>query len=114
MSQEAGNGAPETYQRTTIANIANGALAEQFQDALLKVLANVDDPNTETKAKRKITIELDLTPDATGRALQVAISVKTKLAAPKEAESTLFIVRDGKGEVFGVNDNVYQPELFKG
>jgi hypothetical protein len=32
---------------------------------------------------------------------------------PKKAESVIFVVRDGSGELFAVNNNVHQPEMFK-
>lgn len=105
--------AEKTFSRTTIESIAGGAVKEQFQDALLHVLSNVDDLNTDAKAKRRITIEVDFEPDGSRQSIEVSLKVKTKLAEPKKAESVIFVVRDRTGEVFAVNNNVHQPELFK-
>ena len=37
-------------------NLAGGELAEKFEDAMKKVVANMMDPNTPYKNKRKISI----------------------------------------------------------
>ena len=103
----------KTFSRTTLATIASGAVEEQFNDALLKVLANVDDINTEAKAKRRITIDIEFSPDGSRQSLETSVRVKAKLAPIRDSESVIFIVRDGSGEVFAVNNNVHQPELFK-
>lgn len=104
----------EDFKRTDLTTIANGAIVEQFQEQLLRVMANVDDLNTEAKAARKITIEVDFLPDASRQSMQVKTHLKTKLASPKKSESLIFVVRDRTGEVFAVDNNVHQPELFKG
>lgn len=39
--------------------LADGALAEKFQQVLAKVVDNLRDVNTSYKTKRKITIQLD-------------------------------------------------------
>jgi len=109
MSEEQPN-----FSRTTLLNLGGGAIVEQFDDQLSRVMANIDDLNADAKAKRTITIEVSFEPDATRQALTVKHSVKTKLAAGKKAESTIFLVRDKTGEMFAVNNNVHQPELFKG
>ena len=103
----------KTFSRTTLETIANGAVREQFADALLKVLANVDDINTEPKQKRKITIEIEFQPDGSRQSMETSVRVKTKLAPIRNVESVIFVVRDPHGEVFAVNNNVHQPELFK-
>ena len=41
-------------------NLAGGELAEKFEDAMKKVVANMMDPNTPYKNKRKISINLSL------------------------------------------------------
>ena len=102
------------FEKTDITTIARGAIPELFHEQLCRVMDNIDDLNTEAKAKRSISIDLSFEPDASRQAVTVKVSVRSKLAAPKKAESTVFVVRDGSGEVFAVNNNVHQPELFKG
>lgn len=103
----------ESFKRSTLETIAGGVVPELFQDALCRVLANIDDLNCDAKAKRGLTVEMTFEPDASRQALNIKVSVKTKLAAPKKAESTVFLVRDQHGAVFAVESNPNQPELFK-
>ncbi|MDB2123699.1 hypothetical protein [Clostridium paraputrificum] len=42
-------------------SFADGALAEKVNIALKEVLANITDPNTEYKTKRKLTIDMTFT-----------------------------------------------------
>jgi hypothetical protein len=46
-----------------ITNIAGGALVEQVDSEIKRVLDNIIDPNTEATKKRKITITLEFKPD---------------------------------------------------
>lgn len=39
-------------------NLAEGALTEKVNQGINEVLANIQDPNTDWKKKRKLTIEL--------------------------------------------------------
>src|SRR5713101_3382989 len=82
------------FSRTTLDTIANGALKEKFAEALAHLMANVDDPNTEAKQKRRISIEIDFTPDGSRQSVEVVAKVKSKLASTKAAESVLFVVRN--------------------
>ncbi|WP_040194781.1 hypothetical protein [Clostridium culturomicium] len=71
--------------------LADGAVAERFNDALQKIMENIEDPNTDHKVKRKLTLEMtfDSTED---RALsEVTVIAKTKLA-PRKAIATKFLI----------------------
>lgn len=106
-------GTDERYSRTTLESIANGEVAEKFASELLRVMANVDDLNTEAKDTRSISIEFKFTPDGSRQAIETVVKIKTKLCGPRATESVVFVVRDHTGEVFAVNDNIHQPALFK-
>lgn len=103
----------EEYTRTTIANLANGALAEQFDKTLLEVLNNIDDLDTDPKAKRKITITLVFEPNEARKMIVVTPKVEAKLAGPKPIAAVVFKTRDRSGDVFAVNDNADQINLFE-
>lgn len=78
---------------------AEGALAEKFNIAFKEVLANIADPNTPHKTKRKLTVELEFVVDE-GRDLSVVgITTKTKLAQPKGTVTKIMIDKDGKGGI---------------
>jgi hypothetical protein len=104
----------ERFQRTSLATIANGAVAEQFQYELMRILANCDDLNTPAKETRKLTIEFSFTPDGSRQAIETVIAMKAKLCGPKASETVVFVVRDQHGEVFAVDHNPHQPDLFRG
>lgn len=78
---------------------ANGALAEKMNGALKEVLENINDPNTDYKEKRKLTVELIFESSEDRELAIVRIKAKTKLAPNKPIETKLVIGTDGKGGV---------------
>lgn len=61
-------------------NIAGGALQAKFNKAMEAVVANLLDPNTPSKDKRKITIEMTFVTDVVRTQVAATVSVKQKLA----------------------------------
>ena len=61
-------------------NIAGGALQAKFNKAMEAVVANLLDPNTPSKDKRKITIEMTFGTDEERTQVASTVSVKQKLA----------------------------------
>lgn len=55
---------PEPQRAVTFADVCGGAMAQAFESSLKKCLANIMDPNTEARAKRKIHLTLTLAPKA--------------------------------------------------
>lgn len=70
-------------------NIAGGALQAKFNKAMEAVVANLLDPNTPSKDKRKITIEMTFVTDEERTQVASTVSVKQKLA-PLHAINTQF------------------------
>lgn len=66
---------------------AGGALAEKVDEAVMQVVENIQNPNTEAKIKRRISIVIDFAPSKTRQVASTKISVTTKLA-PTEAIDT--------------------------
>lgn len=84
--------------KLNILNIAKGALVEQADVEIQRILENIADPNTEIKKPRKLTITMTFKPmdrEAT------AINVVTKSSCvPYNAVSTqVFIGRNNEGTV---------------
>ena len=75
-----------------------------------KVLSNIEDENTEARAKRTITITLAIHPDKTRRGASIGIQGKSSLAPVKPVESLLFFDRDEKGQ-FSAYEDYPGPEL---
>ncbi|POP31670.1 hypothetical protein C3B58_15350 [Lactonifactor longoviformis] len=82
-------------------NFAGGELAEKFEDAMEKVIANMMDPNTPYKNKRKITINLSLEQNEDRSDVAIDCVVKTTLAPVKSATTRMSIGKDLlTGELF--------------
>lgn len=74
--------------------LANGALAEKFQQVLAKVVDNLRDVNTSYKTKRRITIQLDFIQDESREDVRCDVAVGCKLAQPLPMSTRLAIGRD--------------------
>lgn len=79
--------------------IADGALAEKVNIALGEVLANIADPNTEWKTKRKLTIDITFVAQEDRELALLDIQTKTKLAPAKSVGTKILIGTDGKGGI---------------
>ncbi len=78
---------------------AEGALAEKMNGALKEVLENIQDPNTDFKFKRKLTLEMIFVSGEDRELAEVSMIAKTKLAPNKPIATKLVIGTDGKGGV---------------
>ena len=69
------------YEEITLSNMSKGSAEELFQYEMREVIRNIRNPNTSDGASRKITIELDISPDVDGDGATVKINCKSKLAS---------------------------------
>lgn len=98
-------------QNVTLDSIGGGALVELFEAELVKVLANISDPNTDEKTKRSITMTVTFAPNAARDVADVAIACVSKLAGIQRVQTQLFMGRiDGK--LAAVESNPKQTNLF--
>ncbi|MCQ4641857.1 hypothetical protein NE647_15695 [Blautia coccoides] len=82
-------------------NLAGGELAEKFEDAMKKVVANMMDPNTPYKNKRKISINLSFEQNENRDDVAVECTVNTTLAPVKSATTRMTIGKDLRtGELY--------------
>lgn len=87
--------------KVNLEEFAGGALQEKFDDAMDKVLANLMDPNTQWKNKRKISVEITFEQNEDRDDTSVNVSVVPKLAPVKPIATRMSIGRDlATGEVF--------------
>ena len=98
----------------TLQGIGQGALAEKFDDALVDVVKNTVDPNTDATTKRKLTVELTFTPNKQDRGLcKLDCKVTTKLGPARPLESTVTMGFDREsGEIAAIEHVPVQPTLF--
>lgn len=80
-------------------DMMGGAVTERFTAALKTVLANVFDPNTDPAKKRKITIDLTVSPSKDRSTADFALNVKTLLASPTAVNQTMMLNRDDSGNI---------------
>lgn len=87
--------------RVNLETFAGGALQEQFDDAMEKVLANLMDPNTPWKNKRRILVEVTFEQNEDRNDSTVNVSAVPKLAPVKPVSTRMAIGKDLKtGKVF--------------
>lgn len=79
--------------------LADGALAEKVNIALMEVLSNIADPNTDWKTKRKLTVDITFVAQEDRELALLDIQTKTKLAPPKSVGTKIVIGTDGKGGI---------------
>jgi hypothetical protein len=94
-----------------LTKINQGAAVEMFSEELKKVLANIDDANTDPKEKREITLKFTFLPDVDRKQAQVAIDAKSKLAAHVGTLTTVYFGQV-EGEQVAVEANPTQGRLF--
>ena len=81
--------------------VAGGALQEKVDDAMRRVLDNMQDPNTPWKVKRHITVKIAFTQNEERDDASMEMSVDTKLASVSPVKTRVAIGRDLRnGEVY--------------
>lgn len=94
----------------TLGTLGGGAAEELFADALDKVLANIEDPNTDHKARREVILKLSFSAKEDRRVGDVAISIATKLAGVKGVTAQVYYGRhEGRRAIV---EGPKQDELF--
>lgn len=95
----------------TLDTIGGGALAEMFAAELNRVIANIDDPNTDTKTKRQITIAVSFSPNRDRDKVKVDLKVGSKLAGIQTVETDIYVGRH-LGKLVAVESDTRQGKLF--
>lgn len=78
---------------------ADGAFRERAKQGIEEVLANINDPNTDWKKKRKLTIDLTFSANEARDLTMVDIQTKAKLEPAKSITTTFMMGTDGKGGI---------------
>lgn len=85
-----------------IEKLAGGAFAEKFNEALMAVAENIQNPNTDATAKRAITINIKFAPNKSRQLVNATIGVTTKLASTEEIDTQMIMgvnMKTGKVEI---------------
>ena len=86
-------------QRSSLLQMAKGAIQERVDYEVTRVVDNLLDMNTEAKAKRKVVLTLVMTTDDDRRVVKVEASAKSSLAPVTPIGTSLVITADGNGEM---------------
>ena len=86
-------------QRSSLLQMAKGAIQERVDYEVSRVVDNLLDVNTDAKAKRKVTLTITMTADDDRRVVKVEASAKSTLAPVTPIGTSLVITADGNGEM---------------
>lgn len=85
--------------RSSILQMAKGAIQERVDYEVNKVIDNILDANTDPTAKRKITLTIEMKPDENRQFIRVSASAKSALAPVIPIGTTLGIAANQHGEM---------------
>lgn len=85
--------------RSSLLQMAQGAIQERVDYEVSRVVDNVLDMNTEATAKRKVVLTIELIPDKDRRVVKVNASAKSTLAPVTPVGTSLVVTADGNGEM---------------
>lgn len=87
-------------EKASILEMARGAIMEQVDVEVGKIVDNIVDVNTEPKKKRQLVLTVDFTPSADRSVVSIAATAKSKLQPLNAIQTSLFVGVDSKtGEV---------------
>lgn len=91
----------EQQNRTSLIDMAMGAMKERVDYEMSRCIQNIADPNTKAVAKREITLKITLEPDENRQHIEVSCSATSKLAALNPVKTSLAMGREN-GETVAV------------
>lgn len=88
----------EKNRSDSLLEMARGAILERVDREAMRIAENIEDPNTDYKAKRKIQITLVFKASADRETVQMDTEVKTTLAPMMPVSTSLYMARDDNDE----------------
>lgn len=85
-------------REVNILELAQGAIQEQTENEMGKILTNILDPNTNPTATRKLTITVTFKPDENRSVTQLSASAKATTAPIKAITTSLMVGQDRDGK----------------
>lgn len=98
------------YSPLSLLNIDRGSVPEVFDAELGKVLANINDPNCNPKAKREITLKVTIIPRKDLEDMSYLVACTSRLAPVKPSGNRAHLVRR-QGQLHALTENVSQADL---
>ena len=95
---------------SSIIEMARGGVLERIDMEMAKVLANIQDLNTEPRKARSITVKVTFKPDDYREKVTVSYDVDSKLAPKSPLSTSLTVGTDGStGEFYAVENTPNIP-----
>jgi hypothetical protein len=91
-------------KEVTLESVGGGVAGELFQREFQRVLANIQDPNTDPEKTRRVTIEVHISPSEKRDMATILVSASSKIAGVKPAASAVFLGRNGNKLTAVFND----------
>lgn len=92
----------DEIKKTSILQMARGAIMERVDYEMAKIIDNILDPNTAPTSKRKLTLTLEFLPDSDRTTISVSTTAKSTLVPTNAVPTSLYITGDECGEVTAV------------
>ena len=101
----------EEEKNVTLESLNQGAALERFNLALQDVLDNVQDPNTDAKKARSVTLKVTFKPDSDRGIANLKCDVVANLAPIAPFDVRVFLGRDKDGKGYASEYHSNQPAL---
>ena len=86
--------------QASILEMAKGAIMEQVDIEVSKIVGNIIDVNTEAKKKRTLNLTVDFIPSADRQTVVISANAKSKLLPNNAIQTSLYVaVNPGTGEL---------------
>jgi len=84
----------DKINEASILEMAMGAIEERVNYEMDRVIKNILDRNTKATAKRKVVVELTLTPDDDRKVISVSATAKSTLCSTNAIATSLYLGAD--------------------
>lgn len=88
----------ENTMKSSILDMAMGAIKERVDYDVMKVVDNILDVNTKAKAKRKITLTIEFVSDEDRQKISISVTSKATLCPTNPVSTALAFVPNPEGE----------------
>ncbi len=93
----------------TYESLGRDGLSEIFERGLALVRENIDDPNTDAKKARKLTVEVTMKPNEQRNFIEISYAVKEALAPVKPVTITAMV----DGDTLQIPENGTRPDQYE-
>ena len=103
----------EKEENVSLEKLNQGAAVERFNLALQDVLDNIQDPNTDPKKARSVTMKVTFKPDSDRGIANLQCDVVSKLAPIAPFDVRVFLGRDKDGNGYATEYHSAQTSLLE-